>query len=593
MFSTYLRCFLNHAGKRVALSVALTIVVGLLEGAGLLVLLPVLQLIGAGGPEAGGGLATGIAGAWQTVGLPMTLPTVLAVFIAFTAGQIALRHSLDTLNTRLETSFTSRLREELYAAMVRAEWLFFTRQRASDISHVLTDELQRVSHGTQQLLSGLGLAGVAAVQTALAFTLSPMLTLLALGSGLALVLALRPFAHRAHDLGKEGQERRLEMASAISEHLAGLKVAKSHGREAHHLAHFRRVIADIATHIVAATRVYAASRAAYEFGAVVVLSAFLFCAVRFAGLATAELLLLVFIFSRLLPRLSALQGNWQRLGLMLPSFTAAERLKEQFNAAQEAAPLPTLQKLAVAQEIRLEEIRFRYPASDAPDVLNGVSLRIPARKMTAICGPSGAGKSTLADLLLALVNPATGSVLVDGSPLTGERIHAWRASVGYVPQETFLFHESIRANLLWARPEATEAELTAVLRAAAAEEFVSRLPQGMETVVGDRGVRLSGGERQRLALARALLRQPTLLVLDEATSALDTVNEQLIQQAIERLHGELTIVIIAHRLSTVQNADQVIVLDRGRVVESGAPEELSHREGGAFRKLMSAGTNLS
>jgi ATP-binding cassette subfamily C protein len=571
MFSTYLRCFLNHAGKRVALSVALTIVVGLLEGAGILVLLPVLQLIGAGGPEVGGGLAKGIVGTWQSIGLPMTLPTVLGVFIAFTAGQIALRHSLDTLNTRLETSFTSRLREELYAAMVRAEWLFFTRQRSSDISHVLTDELQRVSHGTQQLLAGLGLAGVAVVQAALAFALSPTLTLLALGSGLALVLALRPFAHRAHDLGKEGQERRLEMASAISEHLAGLKVAKSHGREAHHLAHFRRVIADIAAHIVAATRVYAASRAAYEFGAVVVLSTFLFCAVRFAGLATAELLLLVFIFARLLPRLSALQGNWQRLGLMLPSFAAAERLKEQFNAAQEAASSPTLQKLAVSQEIRLEEVRFRYPAAEAPAVLNGVSLRIPARQMTAICGPSGAGKSTLADLLLGLVNPATGSVLVDGLPLTGERI---------------------RANLLWARPEATEAELTAVLRAAAAEEFVSRLPQGMETVVGDRGVRLSGGERQRLALARALLRQPTLLVLDEATSALDTVNEQLIQQAIERLHGELTIVIIAHRLSTVRNADEVIVLDQGRVVESGSPQELSRREGGAFQKLMAAGSDL-
>ena len=273
---------------------------------------------------------------------------------------------------------------------------------------------------------------------------------------------------------------------------------------------------------------------------------------------------------------------------MLPSFAAAEQLKAQFVAAQEATPSPTFERLAVSRDIRFDNVSFRYPAVESREVLASVSLQILARKMTAICGHSGAGKSTLADLLLGLLNPATGSVLVDGSPLQGERIHPWRASVGYVPQETFLFHESIRANLLWARPEATEAELATALRASAAEEFVSRLPQGLETVVGDRGVRLSGGERQRLALARALLRQPTLLVLDEATSALDTVNEQLIQQAIERLHGELTIVIIAHRLSTVQNADQVIVLEQGRVVESGAPIELARREGGAFRKLMSA-----
>ena len=321
----------------------------------------------------------------------------------------------------------------------------------------------------------------------------------------------------------------------------------------------------------------------------VVLSAFLFSAVRFAGLATAELLLLVFIFARLLPRLSSLQGNWQRLGHMLPSFAAAECLKGQFVAAQEATPSPTIGKLAVSREIHLDGVRFGYPSAEAREVLAGVSLQIPARQITAICGPSGAGKSTVADLLLGLLKPTTGRVLLDGLPLEGERIHAWRASVGYVPQETFLFHESIRANLLWARPEATEAELGAALRAAAAEEFVSRLPQGMETVVGDRGVRLSGGERQRLALARALLRQPTLLVLDEATSALDTVNEQLIQQAIERLHGELTIVIIAHRLSTVLNADQVIVLEHGRLLESGVPAELARREGGAFRRLMVAG----
>ena len=592
MFATYLRCFLNHAGNRVGLSVALTVVVGVLEGAGLVVLLPVLELIGAGGPRATSGLATGLAGVWQAVGLPLTLPVALGIFIAFMAAQIALRHSLEILNARLETSFTSRLREELYAAMVRADWLFFTRQRASDITQVLTDELQRVGFGTQQLLAGLGLAGVALVQAGLALALSPTLTALALGSGLALALALRPLTRRAHEIGKEGQERRTEMAAAITEHLAGLKVAKSHGREAHHLAHFRRVLADIATHILAATRVYATTRASYELGAVVVLSVFLLCAVRYAGLGTAELLLLVFIFARLLPRLAALQSNWQRLVHMLPSFAAAERLREQFVAAQEAAPSPTVARLAVAEAIRFDHVSFRYPGAEAREVLAGVSLQIPARRMTAICGPSGAGKSTAADLLLGLLSPATGRVLVDGVPLEGGRVHAWRASVGYVPQETFLFHESIRANLLWARPEATEAELAAALRAAAAEEFVGCLPQGLETVVGDRGVRLSGGERQRLALARALLRQPTLLVLDEATSALDTVNEQLIQQAIERLHGELTIVIIAHRLSTVQNADQIIVLDQGRVVESGVPAELARREGGAFRKLMSAGQDL-
>jgi len=179
-------------------------------------------------------------------------------------------------------------------------------------------------------------------------------------------------------------------------------------------------------------------------------------------------------------------------------------------------------------------------------------------------------------------------VTLDGVPLDGALLHAWRQSIGYVPQETFLFHESVRTNLLWAQPEASEADLRAALRDAAAEAFVDRLPQGLDTVVGDRGVRLSGGERQRLALARALLRRPTLLVLDEATSSLDTHNERLVQDAIERLHGELTIVLIAHRLSTVRFADRIVVLAGGAVAESGTWDELCAREQGVFRKLVAA-----
>jgi ATP-binding cassette subfamily C protein len=189
-----------------------------------------------------------------------------------------------------------------------------------------------------------------------------------------------------------------------------------------------------------------------------------------------------------------------------------------------------------------------------------------------------------------LLQPTAGRILIDGEPLAGPRLHAWRQSIGYVPQETFLFHDTVRANLLWARPEATEAEVRAALRAAAAEEFVNQLPHGLDTVTGDRGVRLSGGERQRLALARAVLRQPSILVLDEATSSLDTQNERFIQQALEQLHGELTIVLIAHRLSTVRIADQIIVLKGGRMVETGAWDDLCQREGGVFRELAAAGT---
>ena len=207
----------------------------------------------------------------------------------------------------------------------------------------------------------------------------------------------------------------------------------------------------------------------------------------------------------------------------------------------------------------------------------------------ALAGPSGAGKTTTADLVAGLMLPTAGHVVVDGTPLTPDRLLAWRRSVALVPQDPFLFHEAIEDNLRWAEPGATEDELWEALRMANAAEFVRELPSGLQTVVGDRGMRLSGGERQRLALARALLRDPDLLILDEATSAMDTENELAIRRALASLNGRTTILLIAHRLSTVSEADWIVVLDRGEVVEAGTWAELAGQQAGRLQSLIEAG----
>jgi ATP-binding cassette subfamily C protein len=338
---------------------------------------------------------------------------------------------------------------------------------------------------------------------------------------------------------------------------------------------------------VAAHRTFSTTRTLFELASWIAVVAFLYVAVTWAALPTAQLVLIVYVFTRLMPRLIAIQTAWQRLLHFQHAFGAVAQLKAQLDASREPeVDANRAPPLVLQRDIRLEQVTFSYEADASRAALNGIDLVIPARKMTALVGPSGSGKSTVADLLLGLLTPTTGQLRVDGAPLEGARLQAWREAIGYVPQEPFLFHDTVRANLQWAKADATDAELRAALRTAAAEDFVQRLPQGLDTIVGDRGVRLSGGERQRLTLARALLRHPTLLLLDEATSALDSENERLVQSAIDRLHGELTIVVIAHRLSTVQNADQVVVLDRGRVVESGGPKELIARESGTFRRLM-------
>ena len=592
MISTFFKHFLQRAGRRLPVVLLLVVVVAGLEAAGVMLLMPLLELLGMGQIKAAGNLN----GVWRQVfawlGLPASLEVVLSCFVALLVAQAAFRRVMDFLNARIEADYTVQLRDQLYRAMVHARWLEFTRLRGAQVTRVLTQEVDRLGIAAQQMTALAGLVAMAVVHCGMAALLSLPLTALALACGLVLAACLRPLNRRVQAAAQASQVHRAEMSSAINEHLAGFKVAKSHGRGEHHLEIFTRVTHAIAEHFIAAHRTFSTSRTFFELSGWVALTAFLYVAVAWAKLPTAQLVLMVFVFTRLLPRIGAIQTSWQRLLQTQDSFQAVQKLQAELDAAAEPEPLAAGPPFALESGIQFRQVTFRYGAEAVTDrnAVTSLDLSIPARQMTALVGPSGAGKSTVGDLLLGLLTPTEGAVLVDGEGLAGARLNAWRQSIGYVPQEPFLFHDTVRANLLWARADATAEELHVVLRAAAAEEFVARLPQGLDTVVGDRGVRLSGGERQRLTLARALLRRPTLLLLDEATSALDTENERMVQEAIEKLHGELTLVVIAHRLSTIRKADQVIVLGEGRVVESGPPEELARREQGAFRKLINLGT---
>jgi ATP-binding cassette, subfamily C, bacterial len=241
--------------------------------------------------------------------------------------------------------------------------------------------------------------------------------------------------------------------------------------------------------------------------------------------------------------------------------------------------------MAMTRHLRLDQVSFGY--DDGAPILRGTTLTIPHGAMTAVVGSSGAGKSTAADLLLGLLQPESGTVLIDDIPLQAGDRQRWRRSVGYVPQDGFLLHDTVRANLLWARPDASEAQMWAALEQAAAASFVRGRGHGLDLVVGDRGIQLSGGERQRLALARALLLEPQLLVLDEATSALDAVNEQQILRAVRALRHRVTTVIITHRLHAIQDADLIHVIEDGAVVQTGTWAALATRDG-AFSRLLAA-----
>ncbi len=587
--SAFARALMSYAGRKGIVMLALMLVVGLTEGIGLLMLIPMLQLIGLSGDSgAENAIVAAMTDSLATIGVPLTLPTLLTAYVVLVTLRAVLVRRRELTLAEIRLGFVDHLRLNLQDAVSRASWQFLAHSRSANFSHVLTTDVTRINQGTTAFLMMLVDSVVALAYVAVAAGLSPAITLLALLSGGALAWTMAPQNRRARQLGAALTTANREMFAVVSEFLGGLKMVKSYGAEAQHTAAFTVRVGDIRDRLLDFNRMSTKVHMRYTIGSVVAISVFFYIAADVLGLAATSLLMLVFIFARLLPMAARLQQNYLQFLHVLPAFQSVVETTARCATETKPPPKEDVEPLTPEQEIRFQGVRFGYDGDREESVLKSIDLVIPMGRTTAIVGPSGAGKSTVADLLMGLLTPDRGAILIDGVPLQSDGLHAWRRSVAYVPQEAFTFNDTLRNNVIWPAKERSEEELWQALELAAAADFVRALPNGLDTEVGERGIRLSGGERQRVALARAILRRPALLLLDEATSAVDAENERRIQTAIEGLRGEMTIVIIAHRFSTLRHADLVVVLDGGQIVESGRWNDLEARQGGRLRALLLA-----
>lgn len=498
----------------------------------------------------------------------------LAAFVAATVLRIGLQYGRDVALLRLRLDYLSRLRGRLYRSLMAAPWTLLARIRHANVLSVLTSDLDRINAGTMALLQGVVSVGVGLVTVGVAVSLSPALIVPAAVAGAVLALPLLGQTARGLSLGQRLTEAHQSFVASATDFLSTLKLVKAQGGDEPLLRHVDRAGAGLDAEQLAFMRDHGRRTALMQIGGVLLVAALLLYGVVALQLPLPTLILSLYLLARLVPLINQGASFAQMVTHMLPAWRAFRQLEDRLASRQaRAVDEPASPRMGLVRGIDITAARFRYPDAGHP-ALDGVDLHIPARRTVALVGPSGAGKTSLADVVLGLLDLDEGQVCVDGVPLDARSRRGWQQAVAYVPQENILLPASVRENLLWNQAGVSDAAVWRALEQAQANAFVRRLPQGLDTVLGEQGAGLSGGERQRLMLARALVRQPQLLVLDEATSHLDTETEQAVRLALRELAGSLTVVLIAHRLSTVRDADLVVLMDRGRVVATGSWDDL-------------------
>ncbi|MCY3612075.1 MAG: ABC transporter ATP-binding protein [Gemmatimonadetes bacterium] len=584
-----------HRGA-LLLSVAASAAYSALDAFSFVLLIPFLGTV-FGESEASGAAGEGSARLEQaldfTVGRFVDLDgdpqAAVGGIIVFLLLLVALKNAVDFarawLTARVEQGVARDLRNRVYGHLLDLDLAFFARvhtgQVVSRLTHdveqlrtLVTRELTRTAAAVLQFLACLyWMIEISARLTAAAFVVVP-LTMVIWG----------PLVRRL----RRGDRRVLNLAGVVSSHIqetvSAIRVVKSSSAEPIERRRFRNLTRTYFDAFLRTVRLRALAGPITEFLVAAGTAILLWYGARMVlvdgTLSGAAFLGFILLSTRLYSPVKYLS---KLPALIQPGLAGAERVFEFLDAPAEIRERDgTREFTGVEREIRYRGVSMEYRAGDR--VLRDVDFRVPAGSVVALVGPSGAGKTTIVDLLARFYDPLSGAVEVDGTDVREFRLASLRAGLGVVSQDTVLFHDTVRANIAYGTPGAPADEVEKAARAARAHDFITTLPDGYDTVVGERGTTLSGGQRQRIAIARAVLRNPPILILDEATSALDTESERLVQEAVERLLRGRTVFVIAHRLSTIRRADLIVVVDGGRLVQQGTHATLM-AEGGLYRRL--------
>lgn len=517
-----------------------------------------------------------------------TLNWALALLLLISFTQALMGFGQIYLIGRVGERVVADLRLALYEHLHTMPLRFFAATRVGELTSRLSNDVATIQEAvTSTILNLVSQTVVLIGGITIILIMSWRLTLVILAVVPLAVLGILLLGRIVRRLSRQVQDNLAELTATAEEALAGVRIVKSFAREPYEVARYGDRVEQLYRTAMARVKVRAIITPIIGFLAFLSLAIVLWVGGRLviAGELTPGQLIAFLLYTIMVASpigiFTGLYSQFQQaIGASDRIFDLLDTPPE-MRDAPDAAPLPP-----IAGAVCFEDVSFDYQDdAEARMVLRDINLTVQPGQVIALVGPSGAGKTTLVNLIPRFYDPTAGRITIDGHDIRRVQMRSLREQIGIVPQETALFSGSVRDNIRYGKLDASDAEIEAAARAANAHDFVATLPQGYDTLVGERGVKLSGGQRQRIAIARAILKDPRILILDEATSSLDSESEQAVQEALERLMRERTTFVIAHRLSTITKADRIVVLEAGQIVEQGSHAELLAREGGLYRRM--------
>ena len=557
--------------RRITVLAILGFISGLLEGVGVNAIIPLLSFVSSDIDRNADLVSRIIEQSFSAFHVTFRLSYLLIFIALLFIVKAIVSFIAQYVSATITADYEREIRVTLFQKLMGSGWPYLLTQKTGYPEMVLTNDVNAASTALTYLSSAILLVTALLIYVIIALNISVMITILALLMGVVIFVSFRPFLYRSQQAANTQAQLYKVIAHHVNESVAGAKSIKSFGVEVPVVAKAADIFKILRGERINLSRSNATTNSLIQpISLLFVLAVFSYFYLK-GNFNVASFAVILYLIQKIFSYIQTIQSKLHSVSELIPNvrntlefLAAAEKNQERRTGTS---------VFSFHQRLTFQNVTFGYQ-EDRGRVLDGISFEIPKGAMLGLIGASGAGKTTIVDLLLRHFTPTGGEILIDDKDIGTIDLTAWRHKIGYISQDIFLLNDTIENNIKFYHPSISESDMVAAAQMAQIHDFITEQPDGYQTMVGERGIMLSGGQRQRVILARALVRQPEILILDEATSSLDNESEIKVQQAIENLRGKITVLVIAHRLTTVMNCDQLLIIKDGQIQERGAPQAL-------------------